>query len=67
MATALMSSNWTKRGGGTKFRSSPDGSVVDLYGLENAGIDSAVMTYGARLTLLRTPDRYGNMEDVILN
>src|SRR5580693_266727 len=67
MATALRSSNWTERGGGTKVGSTPDGSVVDLYVLEHEGIDAAIMTYGARLTSLRTPDRYGKMEDVILN
>ena len=66
MATALMSSNWTERRGGIKVGSTPDGSVVDLYVLEHEGIDAAIMTYGARLTSLRTPDRYGKMEDVIL-
>ena len=66
MATAIMSSNWTERGAGTRVGSAPDGSAVDLYVLEHEGIDAAIMTYGARLTSLRTPDRYGNMEDVIL-
>ena len=66
MATALMSSNWTERRGGIKVGSTPDGSVVDLHVLEHEDIDAAIMTYGARLTSLRTPDRYGTMEDVIL-
>jgi aldose 1-epimerase len=67
MATALTSSYWTEETGDTKVGSTPDGSVVDVYALEHKGIDAAIMTYGARLTSLRVPDRYGNMEDVILN
>src|ERR1700689_1009139 len=67
MATALTSSYWTEETGDTKVGSTPDGSVVDVYSLEHKGIDAAIMTYGARLTSLRVPDRYGNMEDVILN
>jgi aldose 1-epimerase len=66
MATALMNSNWTEKRGGIKVGSTPDGSVVDLHVLEHESIDAAIMTYGARLTSLRTPDRYGKMEDVIL-
>jgi len=66
MATALMSSNWTGRTSGIKVGSTRDGSVVDLHVLEHESIDAAIMTYGARLTSLRTPDRYGKMEDVIL-
>src|ERR1700739_1554495 len=67
MATVLSSSNLTESEGGTKVGSTPDGSVVDLYVLEDEGIDAAIMTYGARLTSLRTPDRYGKIECVILN
>jgi len=66
MATALTSSYWREEKGDTKVGSTPDGSVVDVYALEHKGIDAAIMTYGARLTSLRVPDRYGNMEDVIL-
>jgi aldose 1-epimerase len=66
MATALMSSNRSERRGAIKVGSTPDGSVVDLYELEHEGIDATIMTYGARLTSLRTPDRDGKMEDVIL-
>jgi aldose 1-epimerase len=66
MATALMSSNCSERRGSIKIGSTPDGALVDLHVLEHEGIDAAIMTYGARLTSLRTPDRYGKMEDVIL-
>ena len=67
MATALMSSNLTGRTGGMKVGSTRDGSAVDLHVLKHENIDAAIMTYGARLTSLRAPDRYGNMQDVILN
>jgi aldose 1-epimerase len=66
-STDSRGSTLTERAGGTKVGSTPDGSVVDLYVLKHDGIDAAIMTYGARLTSLRTPDRYGKMEDVILN
>jgi aldose 1-epimerase len=56
-----------RQGGGAKVGSAPDGSAVDVYLLKGEGIDAAIMTYGARLTSLRTPDRYGRMEDVVLN
>lgn len=67
MATALISSSWEESTCGMKVGSTRDGSVVDLHVLEHEGIDAAIMTYGARITSLRTPDRYGNMADVILN
>ena len=57
MATAILSSNWTERAGSIKVGSTRDGSVVDLHVLEHESIDAAIMTYGARLTSLRTPDR----------
>lgn len=67
MATALISSSWEERACGIKVGSTRDGSAVDLHMLEHEGIDAAIMTFGARLTSLRTPDRNGKMEDVILN
>ena len=45
----------------------PDGRAVDLYTLTNAqGIDVRVMTYGAIITVVRTPDRVGHTEDIAL-
>ena len=67
MATAIEGPGFTDKRGGTKVGSAPDGSAVDVYVLKDEGIDAAIMTYGARLTSLRTPDRYGKMEDVVLN
>ena len=45
----------------------PDGHGVDVYTLANAqGIEVRVMTYGAIITVVRTPDRVGHVEDIAL-
>lgn len=67
MAALIEDPSFTDKRGGTKVGSIPDGSAVDVYVLKDEGIDAAIMTYGARLTSLRTPDRYGRMADVVLN
>jgi aldose 1-epimerase len=44
-----------------------DGKPVDLYILtDSGGMVAKVMTYGATLTELDTPDRNGNLDDVVL-
>jgi aldose 1-epimerase len=51
----------------TPFGVLPDGTAVELYTLQNAsGITLKVMTYGALITELRTPDRQGQMDDIVL-
>ncbi|HZZ18478.1 MAG TPA: aldose epimerase family protein [Opitutaceae bacterium] len=46
---------------------SADGVPVDLYVLtSSSGMVAKVMTYGATLQELDTPDRNGNMDDVVL-
>jgi aldose 1-epimerase len=67
MAAVIEGPSWTDKRGGTKVGSAPGGSAVHVYVLRHEGIDAAIMTHGARLTSLRTPDRYGIMEDVVLN
>lgn len=48
------------------FGSTKDGVPVDLYTLTNIhGLIARVMTYGAILTELHTPDRSGNLADII--
>jgi aldose 1-epimerase len=45
----------------------PDGVQVDSYALTNAhGMKVEVMTYGATLTAVETPDRFGKSENVTL-
>jgi aldose 1-epimerase len=51
----------------SEFGRLPDGRGVDLYTLANAhGVEVRVMTYGAIITVVRTPDRAGHIEDIVL-
>lgn len=59
-------------GGGLKveratYGQMPDGTQVDLYTLTNAGgLEVKVMTYGATLISVKTPDRHGKLANVTL-
>lgn len=45
----------------------PTGEPVERYTLRNArGLSAEIMTYGATLMALRTPDRAGNLENIVL-
>jgi len=45
----------------------PEGKLIDLYGLTNKnGMSAKILTYGATLTELQVPDRYGKFDDVVL-
>ena len=49
------------------FGKLPDGTPVDLYTLTNANrIEMKVMTYGGIVVSLKTPDRNGKLEDIVL-
>ncbi len=51
----------------TPFGHLKNGATVDLYTLTNAhGLKAKIMTYGATLTELYTPDRNGKMGDIVL-
>ncbi len=55
--------NITKEAFGTTL----DGKKVDLYSLTNAnGLKTKIMTYGGIITSLQTPDRNGNLADIVL-
>jgi len=63
MGTDTMKASVTK----SAFGKTPDGKEVDLYTLTNThGLVAKVMTYGAILTELHTPDKTGQMGDVVL-
>ena len=50
-----------------EFGKMPDGTAVKLFTLRNAnGMSAKVMTYGAILTELQTPDRRGAITNVVL-
>ncbi|MEP7347222.1 MAG: aldose epimerase family protein, partial [Gemmatimonadaceae bacterium] len=45
----------------------PDGRAVELFTLTNGhGVEARVMTYGAIITVLRTPDKSGHFDDIVL-
>jgi len=45
----------------------PDGRAVEQFTLTNAhGVEVRVMTYGGIITVVRTPDRSGQLDDVVL-
>ena len=49
------------------FGQTPDGRAVRLYTLRNAnGLRATVMTYGATIVTLETPDKSGKMDDIVL-
>ncbi len=49
------------------FGSLPGGTTVSLYHLKNAnGLEVLITNYGGIITAIRTPDRSGNFEDVVL-
>lgn len=51
----------------TALGRTPDGHSVERYVLANThGVTAEIMTYGATLTALRTPDRAGQVENVAL-
>ena len=48
------------------FGTTPDGKAVDIYTLKSDGIEARIMTYGARIVSIKTPDRDGKMANVVL-
>jgi aldose 1-epimerase len=49
------------------FGKTADGRSVDIYSLTNGnGLVAKIMTYGATLTELHTPDRFGKFGDIVL-
>ena len=51
----------------TPFGQLPDGRTVQQFTLTNAhGLEVRVITYGAIITSVRTPDRAGRLDDIVL-
>ena len=51
----------------TAFGKMPDGQAIDLYTLTNSrGMQAAITNYGGTLVSLRTPDKTGHMDDIVL-
>src|SRR4051794_28932889 len=57
----------TKRLSRASFGTLPDGRVVESFTLTNThGLEVRVMTYGAIITHIVTPDKNGRRADVVL-
>ena len=51
----------------TAFGEMPDGAKIDKYRLSNShGLQAEIMTYGATLLSMKTPDRHGRFQNVTL-
>jgi aldose 1-epimerase len=49
------------------FGTTEDGATVDVYTLTNAhGVEVRIMSYGATVVSIRTPDRQGRLADIVL-
>jgi aldose 1-epimerase len=48
------------------FGRTPAGTAVDLYSLKDGKVEAGIITYGGILFTLRTPDRNGKLDDVVL-
>ncbi len=49
------------------FGALPDGTAVEIYTLTNSnGLEAKIMTYGATLVTMKTPDRDGILDDIVL-
>lgn len=48
------------------FGHTADGAAVDLYALSDGKVEVRIMTYGGIIVSLRTPDRNGKLDDVVL-
>jgi aldose 1-epimerase len=49
------------------FGVTPDGDKVSIYTLTNAhGVEARISNYGGVVVALKTPDRHGKLEDIVL-
>jgi aldose 1-epimerase len=64
MLTATMSAK--TRVAKQVFGHTADGTVVDVYSLTDGKVEARIMTYGGIIVSLRTPDRNGKLDDVVL-
>ncbi|MFL6213367.1 MAG: aldose epimerase family protein [Blastocatellia bacterium] len=67
LAAQAQGSKQKMKTGKESFGKLPDGTPVDLYTLTNAnGVEMKVITYGGIVTSLKTPDRNGQLGDIVL-
>ena len=50
----------------SQFGNMPDGRPVELYTITDGKIEAGIITYGGIVVSLRTPDRKGKLDDIVL-
>lgn len=63
MMTAMAASGSMTK---ASFGTAGDGTPVTIYTLKSDTVEARIMTYGARIVSIRTPDRAGKVADVVL-
>lgn len=48
------------------FGKTPKGQDVEIYTLKSPSVEAKIMTYGARIVSIKTADKAGKMDDVVL-
>src|SRR5215469_6568567 len=57
----------TAQVGRAPFGRTPEGQEVEIYTLRNAnGLEARIMTYGGIVVSLKTPDKSGQVDDIVL-
>jgi aldose 1-epimerase len=49
-----------------RFGQLPDGTPVDLYTLKSSALEVSITNFGGRIVTLKTADRHGKIDDVVL-
>ena len=48
------------------FGKMPDGTAVEIYTLKNSALEARITTYGGTVVSLKTADRQGKVDDIVL-
>jgi len=48
------------------FGKMPDGTPIEIFTVSDGKVEARIMTFGAIVVSLKTPDRSGKMEDIVL-
>src|ERR1043166_10334055 len=48
------------------FGKMPDGTPIEIFTLSDGKVEARIMTFGGIIVSLKTPDRNGKMEDIVL-
>ncbi len=63
MTTAMAAQGAVTKAG---FGTAPDGTPVEIYTLKSPAVEARIMTYGATIVSIKTADKAGKVDDVVL-